>query len=428
MGPESTPRRARPVNRASGSMGRREFLTRMSLLAVGGPALLAACTKESARSGLPGGSSASPTVTIASPGSPVTWPILKSNRPIADGLAPEKGATLQIFNYADYLGPDIIKRFEKDQDCRVVVSTFNDGDEALTKLRAGSSRFDLYFASHGDINKLVSGGLIRPLAHSYIPNISNVWPQFANPYYDGEWRYTVPYSVFTTGIGWRTDMVSEDVSARPDPYDVFWDTAYARKLAILDDRRSAMCMVALRAGITDLNTTRSSELALIRTQLLDLQEKTKPKVTITQYNDLPGGQYGLAQLWSGDIVNAQYYLEDGVTASVLRYWFPDDGKGMVDNDIMVVPRQGRNPVLAHLFVNFMLDTKTAVDNFGYIGYQPPQQSLDADRLVAEGYLPKNLADAVVRPEWFDSAYPVLELAPDGEAAWQRIWQEFKAGA
>ena len=51
--------------------------------------------------------------------------------------------------------------------------------------------------------------------------------------------------------------------------------------------------------------------------------------------------------------------------------------GMVDNDLMVVLAQGKNPVLAHLFLDFMLDTKNALDNFGYVGYQPPQTSLDA---------------------------------------------------
>ena len=58
----------------------------------------------------------------------------------------------------------------------------------------------------------------------------------------------------------------------------------------------------------------------------------------------------------------------------MRYWYPADGKGMVDNDLMVILAQGQNPVLAHLFLDFMLDTKNALDNFGYIGYQPPQNN------------------------------------------------------
>ena len=73
-------------------------------------------------------------------------------------------------------------------------------------------------------------------------------------------------------------------------------------------------------------------------------------------------------------------------------------------------RGGRNPVLAHLFLQHMLDTKMAETNFSYIGYQPPQRSLDTHRLVAQGYVPENLSQAVVQEEWFDVGYRLLELS------------------
>jgi spermidine/putrescine transport system substrate-binding protein len=424
------PHRSLPINRP---MDRRLFLSRMALATLGGSTaleLLAGCTKAPAGSTSgpkTGGSSASPTFQVATPDHPVTWPVHKADL-IADGLAPEKNATLRVYNYADYLGPDIVKRFEKKFKCKVIVSTFNDGDEALTKVRTGTAKFDLFFTEYGFINKLVTGGLIRPLNQSYVPNIKNLWPQFSNPWYDQQWHYTVPYTVFTTGMGWRADMVDEDINARPDPYDVFWDPKYKKKLAVLDDRVSCMGMVLLHAGLTDVNTTKPKDLAIIREQLLDMQKKTSPKVTITEYTDLPGGQYGVGQMWSGDIINAQYYLAKGAKVKDLRFFYAAHDKGQVDNDILVIPKQGQNPVLAHEFINFLIDTKNAVDNFGYIGYQPPQQSLDANNLVSDGYVPKNLAQAVVKPDWFDTGYRTVELSPDGTAAWQRIWQEFKAGA
>ncbi len=83
-------------------------------------------------------------------------------------------------------------------------------------------------------------------------------------------------------------------------------------------------------------------------------------------------------MWSGDVVNAQYYLPKGQSVDVLRYWFPEDGKGLVDNDLMVVLKGGKNPVLAHLFLDHMLDETNALKNFGFIGYQPPQNALDSD--------------------------------------------------
>ena len=206
-------RRPRPIDR-------RAFLGRMSLAALGGPALLealAACSSDTPGGVTKPGSSASPVFTIASPSTPVTWPVDEAAL-IADALEPEKGATLKLYNYADYIGPGVVKAFEKKYaayDVKVRVSTFNDTDEALTKIRAGKSGFDLYFPSYDQIAKMVTAKLIRPLNHSYIPNIANVWPEFTDPWYDGKWNYTVPYTVYTTGIGWRADKVTIDVASMP---------------------------------------------------------------------------------------------------------------------------------------------------------------------------------------------------------------------
>jgi spermidine/putrescine transport system substrate-binding protein len=365
-------------------------------------------------------------MTLAAPDNPVTWPIPDDNKPIADGLAPEKGATLEIYNYADYLSPQAIKAFEDQYGIKIEVSTFNDGDEAITKLRSGVD-FDIYNANYTEISRLVNGGLLRPLNHSYIPNIKNVWPGFTNPWYDQEWRYTVPYTIYTTGIGWRTDQVPADIGALKNPYDSFWDPTYKGKTAVLDDWHTAMAMVLLRQGITDVNTSSEADLKMVGEQLQALATATSPKVTITGYSELPAGQLGLAQMWSGDIINAQSYLPEGTGPEILRYWFPSDGKGMVDNDMLVTLRGGKNPVLAHLFINHMLDPEVAKENFSAIGYQPPQNSITPDSLVKEEFIPENLRTAIVKPEYFDAGYRLLELDPANDAAWHNVWQTFKAG-
>ena len=401
---------------------RRQFLARAAILAAGAPALAAvlqACSKS-------GPSSSAPSLTLAAPDSPVTWNIADDNKPIADGLAPEKGATLKIYNYADYLSPQAIKSFEDQYDIKIEVSTFNDGDEAITKLRSGVD-FDIYNANYTEISRLVNGNLLRPLNHSYIPDITNVWPTFTNPWYDQEWRYTVPYTIYTTGIGWRTDQVPADIAALQNPYDSLWDPAYKGKTAVLDDFHTAMAMVLLRQGITDINTSSEADLKMVGEQLQALAQATSPKVTITMYDSLPTGQLGLAQMWSGDIINAQSYLPEGTGTEILRYWFPSDGKGMVDNDMWVTLRGGKNPVLSHLFINHILNPDVAKENFSAIGYQPPQNSITPDSLVQEEFIPENLRSAIVKPEYFDTGYRLLELDAANETAWRNVWQAFNAG-
>jgi spermidine/putrescine transport system substrate-binding protein len=402
---------------------RRQFLQRAALLAAGTPALVAfldACSKGAQ-------SSSTPTLKIASPKNPVTWDIAGDNKPIADGLAPEKGATLQLYSYADYIAPDAIKSFEDKYAVKVQVSTFNDTDEAITKIRGGNVDYDIYFPSYDQISRLVNVGLVRPLNHSYVGNIKNVWPFFSNPWYDQEWRFTVPYTVYTTGIGWRADQVPADIGALKNPYEALWDPAYKNKTAVIDDWHTAMAMVLLKLGITDVNTSSADDLKKLGDQLTAMVQATSPKVTVTMYSDLPAGQIGVSQMWSGDIVNAVNYLPEGTGPEILRYWFPSDGKGLVDNDLIVLLRGGKNPVLGHLFLNHMLEPEVAKQNFQQIGYQPPQVSLNPDSLVAEGLVPENLKSAIVRPEYFDTGYRLLELDTANDAAWHNVWRAFKAG-
>ena len=79
---------------------------------------------------------------------------------------------------------------------------------------------------------LVEAKQLRPLNHDYLPNSKFLWSQFLppGPSYDAGMRYTTPYTIFTTGIGWRADLV--DPADAPDqlenPYDLLWNPKYTR--------------------------------------------------------------------------------------------------------------------------------------------------------------------------------------------------------
>ena len=118
--------------------------------------------------------------------------------------------------------------------------------------------------------------------------------------------------------------------------------------------------------------------------------------------------------------------ENDITGYKLR---PADGVGAIGSDMMAVLKSAKNPVLAHHFINYLLDEKNGYANFAeFSGYQPPFISLDPDRLVADGVVPPNLKTAVVREQDFIKGNQPLELSPDGQTLWQNAWAEFKAGA
>jgi spermidine/putrescine transport system substrate-binding protein len=400
----------------------RRSLLKATLAGLAAPGLAGACG-----GGGDGATRTGAAEEIPSPDNPVRWALSDTHEVIESGLTPKRGSTLRIYNYADYLSPGVLKDFEKRYDVDIRLSTFNDADEALTKVASENLRFDLYFPSYDSLGRLVHADLLRPLNRDYLTNAGNLWPGLQDPWYDRGSRYTVPYTVYSTGIGWRTDKVGADIPALDNPYDVFWDQQYAGRLAVLDDWHTAMAMVLLRNGQHDINSTDPDDIAMVREQLLDLRDTMRPRVTISMYTDLPAGQYGLCQMWSGDAINTPYYLPRNTSVDIMRFWFPEDGRGEVDNDLVVCLAQGENPVAAHVFMNELLDDRIAERNFGYTGYQPPLTRFTPETLVSDGYVPENLATAVVKQSDFETGVPLLQLPAAADAAYHQIWQEFKAG-
>jgi spermidine/putrescine transport system substrate-binding protein len=365
----------------------------------------------------------------------VTWAITDDNLPIADGLKPETGP-LTVFNYADYLDPATVKKFQKDTGHKLQIATYNSADEAVAKLASGAVSFDLMLGlTASNIVKLIASHVLQPLNHSYLPNLEkNIWPDLRDPFYDRGSRYTVPYVVWQDGIGWRNDKLGNGIPSMDVPWDIFWESKpYKGKVAVLDDKRDALAVPMQRDGMrsglrADMNT---EDPEIIRKAGLALEELTdicNVKVAITDYQTLPEGKTWLHNSWSGDLLGgAFYYMPKNVKPDVLSFWGPDEN-GVVQNDFFCIGRTAKNPALAHTFINFMLDEKNAYSNFvNYTGYTPPQLAIDAQTLISNGLIPKSLEGAVVRPEQFGSAQQFLELTVTGEREWEKAWSKFKAG-
>ena len=417
--------------REAGSFSRRVFLERSATAALGisavGP-LLAACGGANNGAGTGGSAAAAADLQLARQDNPVKWPIYEDNPPIASGLEPE-GGPLKVYNWNGYLWPRIMKQFGKEFGVDVELTTFSTGDEAIQKLATGAVDFDVFFPFPDRLGRLIVGKLLQPLNHDYLPNLAtSIWPSLQDPFYDRGSQYTVPYTIYTTGIGYRTDQVDTTPDQLSNPYDIYWDERNKGKTYLLDDSREATIHMLLKNGIDDINTENPEEIDVAKQDLIALTDAVNVKVSTDDYTNLPEGKAWVHEAWSGSLISAPYYLPKGVGPEVLGFWFPEDGKGTIGNDMMGVLKSAKNPVLAHHFVNYLLDKKHGYDNFvNFVGYQPPFVSIDPDSLVSDEIVPENLKTAVVRESDFDTGYFLAELSPQGQMIWQNAWAEFKAG-
>jgi len=416
-------RRTSPLSMSP--LDRRTFLRGSLAVSAGaaGASLLAACGSDSGGGG-GGGSATEGPYPLARPDSPVTLPLSDDNPAIDDNLPPEKGGIFKILNYADYMAPGVMKDFGAKYDVEVEVTPYNNYDEMLAKLRQPNATFDVVFPGPTVLSKMVYAKLIQPFNQTYLTNVGNLWDEYQSPWYDVGGQYTMPYTVYTTGVAYRRDRVD---TVPDNGYDLFWDPQYDGKTYILDDRGEAITMSLLRNDITtDVNTGNPEFINAATDSLIELIDLVSVKTGIQDYVYIPDGTATVHQGWSGDMIAAQYYLPKGVSTDVLGYWVPDTNR-VIGNDVMAVPTGAEKPVLAHMFIDNILDNEVSLRNFGWNGYQPPLTAITAQSLIDDGYIPPNLESAVVLPQDFDKGLIQAEVSPAVDALWQNAWARFKAG-
>ena len=409
-------------------LSRRQFLTRAGGAAIAMPslaAILAACSKpaSSAASGAAG------EIPIATLENPVTLPV--NQAPIAADTPLESGP-LVLYNWADYIWKKSVAEFEDKFGVSVDITTFNNMEEGIQKVANGQVTADVFVPTPGYLRRLVQQNLVQPLQHELIPNMeASVWPSYYNPgpYYDLGWNYTVPYTIYTWGVAYRRDRVSDDEAAAQG-WDALWNGDYNGAISLYDSYGDTIAITILRNGSLEVNTGDPALIDAAKEAILQTINDNKARLTINGvYAKLPAGDYTVAESWSGDIVGAQWYLPKGTGTDVLGFWRPETGKTMIGNDLLAIPTAAKNPRLAHEFINFFLDEKIGYENFiNWNGYQPPFTSIDPTKLIDDGVVPDTLASAVVTEDMFKKDLTPYELTPTVDQMWLDAWTEIKAGA
>jgi spermidine/putrescine transport system substrate-binding protein len=416
---------------------RRTFIRRAGMAAASLtlPGLIEACGSTTPTGGASATASASKTpvgpggLPLARPYRPVTLPIYADNKAIASGLTPEKGP-LQFYNWDAYINPDVVKSFEKKYGVKVEISTFTTIDEAVAKISSGAVQFDVFVPELVFLERLAVGKVLQPLNLTYVPNLkANVWPSLANPWYDVGSRYTVPYTVYTTGIGWRTDKLPGfDPASLSNPWSALWveGPKISGKVGLLDDQHEGLAMGLLHNGVTDVNTENPADLNGAKNALINLVNTANLKFDTNEYQHLADGSLWLHQAWSGDMASVPTYAPQGTKASIFRYWWPTDGRGPIDNDTFGVLRGAKNPVLAHLFLNHLLDVKQAFNNFTFLYYQQPLNAMTPESLIQKGYIVPNLDTTIIRESQFKNGLVQGPLSDRGEVLWENAWAAVKS--
>src|SRR5262252_6164162 len=108
-----------------------------------------------------------------------------------------------LYNWNNYIAPETIKRFEDFCKCEVVQTYYSDNEELLAKLAAGAKGYDMLVPTSNAVQALIKGGQLKPIDKSQLPNLKNINPIYLNTPFDPDNKYSVPYAMSTTIIGYN---------------------------------------------------------------------------------------------------------------------------------------------------------------------------------------------------------------------------------
>lgn len=269
---------------------------------------------------------------------------------------------LNFYNWADYVGDDTIKGFEKETGIKVR-SDYFDGNETLhAKLVAGRSGYDVVIPSAMWAGIQIQGGLLRKLDKSQLPNLSHMDPgvQAKLAGLDPHNDHLVSWLLGYTTVGINVDKVKAALGDLPLPENIFalvFDPKYMARLkscgvSFVDTPPDVVSSALLFLGknpysknIQDYNEAGA------------LLQKIRPYVTlfssIGYINDMANGSICVALGWSGDMNIARQRAIDANNGNKIEALIPK-GAGLLVMDTMAIPNDAPHPNNALLFMNYIM--------------------------------------------------------------------------
>lgn len=353
--------------------------------------------------------------SLALPGCAYLRDDAPTDAPLPKSATAEIDGDLVYFNWADYLAPSVIKGFQREYGVKVIESNYDSMEGMYAKIAAGN-QYDIVFPIAKWVVKLRQEGKLRAIDPDRLTNADQVFyagSYFADPWYDAGSRASIPFTVYKTGIGWRTDKVSSMTGSWRD----LWNQQARGRVFTLDDQDEALAMAALLLGY-DVNTAKPAELEEIKKLLISQKEYLRA-YSSDDINNLVGGDAWVHHMWSGDFL----YLKQGLVDDPAKYDFESPAEGApINSDAYVIPTNAKHPGTAMVFIDYLLRPENVVKNMNYLYYPFPTK----DALPAFADLAKDVPACNVEVSDLENEDVFRLLGTDEVQRRAAVWTEIKA--
>ncbi len=285
-----------------------------------------------------------------------------------------KEQTLRIYNWSDYIDPELLKQFTDETGVKVTYDTFDSNEVLETKVLTGGTGYDIVVPSNHNIPRYIEAEAIQPLDPGKIANFKNLWPDLMKrmePFDPGS-RYSVPYMWGTIGIGYNTEEIARRLpGVTPDSWSMVFDPANLAKLkdcgVYFLDASEDMFAVTLHYLGRDSNSTNIADYDAATALLGKLRPAIRKFNSSESIEALANGDICIAIGYSGDMLQARDRAEEAGGKVKLAYVIPKEGS-QVWFDVFAMPKDAPNPDAAYKFLDFMLRPDVIAKASNYVQY------------------------------------------------------------
>lgn len=339
--------------------------------------------------------------------------------------------TLNVYNWAEYIGEETIANFEKEFDIKVTYDHYDSVETADAKLLAGNSGYDVVSHSGDAIARLIPAGILAKLDKSKLPNFKHMSPEVMgqlSQHWDPGNDYIVPFMWGTHGVTYNAELIK---SVAPDvpigSLDVIFKPEHMEKLAkcgvsFLDSPTDVIPMALAYMGL-DPNSNNVDDYKKVEEMLLKIRPYIKTFDNYA-YQRMPEKEFCVAVTWGPDGLLAMSGAEEANTGVVLDFFLPPgQGAATIWVDGWVIPQDAKNVENAHLFLNYMMRPEVGAADSNFTWYATANK--DAVPLIDEAVT--SSPAAFPPPEQVAMMYTRVPLPPKVERVMTRTWTNFKEG-
>lgn len=329
---------------------------------------------------------------------------------------PFEGQTLHIYNWGEYTGENIISDFEAETGAKVIMENFDSNEQMYIKVANGES-YDLLVPSDYMIQRLIEEDLLQKLDSSQLDCLDKLCEDVKGLPYDPDNEYSIPYFWGTAGIVYdRTQVDIKDLEEQG--FGIFQNPKYRGNLYLYDSERDSFMMALKYLGYS-MNTNSESEIMEAYDWLVKCVQTMKTEIVTDEIIDnMAQGRKALGLIYSGD---ATYVMSENENMS---YFLPESGTN-IWSDAMVIPKNAKNPELAHAYINFATHYEGAYDNSSYVGYTSSNQEVLND-LSGEGGDYEGIEAYIPRTD--NEHDEVFEYNEDTKKLMGELWSKVKIAA